>query len=121
MTYSGRFFALHDARLLPRSQRANGPRILIGGSGPKRTLPLVARYADIWNAEQGPGQVSPEEYRETSEKLDTLLKAEGRSPADVRRSVRVAAIVGRNSAEFEGRFRWLRAPYQRGALSQPTL
>src|SRR5206468_2644018 len=50
VTFEGRFFQLHDAVLLPRPARPGGPPILIGGNGPKRTLPLVARYADIWNA-----------------------------------------------------------------------
>src|SRR5436190_1724303 len=48
-SYAGRFYQLRDAILLPRPQRAGGPPILIGGNGPQRTLPLVARYADIWN------------------------------------------------------------------------
>src|SRR5690349_23236168 len=46
----------------PRPQRQGGPRLLIGGAGPQRTLPLVARYADIWNAQQLP----PEGVRERS-------------------------------------------------------
>ena len=57
-SYQGRFFQLQDALALPRPQRAGGPPILIGGIGPKRTLPLVARYADIWNALM----VSPDEF-----------------------------------------------------------
>ena len=39
-----------DAILLPRPARAGGPPILIGGNGPKKTLPLAAKYADEWNA-----------------------------------------------------------------------
>jgi alkanesulfonate monooxygenase SsuD/methylene tetrahydromethanopterin reductase-like flavin-dependent oxidoreductase (luciferase family) len=30
------------------------PKILVGGDGPKRTLPLVARYADAWNVITSP-------------------------------------------------------------------
>ena len=44
------YYYLEDAILLPRPQRPGGPPILIGGNGPKLTLPLVAEYADIWNA-----------------------------------------------------------------------
>ena len=44
------FSPLREASLLPRPQRADGSRLLIGGDGPRRTLPLVARYADEWNA-----------------------------------------------------------------------
>src|SRR2546422_7073613 len=49
VTFGGRFFQYRGATLLPRPQRPGGPRILIGGNGIKRTLPLVVRYADIWN------------------------------------------------------------------------
>jgi alkanesulfonate monooxygenase SsuD/methylene tetrahydromethanopterin reductase-like flavin-dependent oxidoreductase (luciferase family) len=83
VTFEGRFYTLRDAQLLPRPQRPGGPRILIGGSGPKRTLPLVARYADIWNGVYlGPGQ-----FAETSKQLDELVQAAGRQPADVKRSI----------------------------------
>lgn len=109
VTYSGRFFNLRAAVLLPRPQRKNGPPILVGGSGPKRTLPLVARYADIWNALQGPGRGSPGEFRETSEKLDTLIKDEGRKSTDIRRTVLAVPFICRDSAELERRTRWLRA------------
>ncbi|MEZ4517315.1 MAG: TIGR03560 family F420-dependent LLM class oxidoreductase [Chloroflexota bacterium] len=47
--FSGDYYQLHDAILLPRPQRPGGPPILIGGNGPKRTLPLVVRYAQEWN------------------------------------------------------------------------
>ena len=43
--FSGAYYQLHDAILLPRPQRPGGPPILIGGNGLQRTLPLVARYA----------------------------------------------------------------------------
>jgi F420-dependent oxidoreductase-like protein len=49
VTFEGRFYQLHGATLLPRPARPGGPRIAIGGNGPKRTLPLAARYADMWN------------------------------------------------------------------------
>src|SRR5438105_5577130 len=66
VTYEGRFFRLRGATLLPRPQRPGGPRILIGGNGIKRTLPLVVRYADIWNAVS----LSPAAFREHSAALD---------------------------------------------------
>jgi alkanesulfonate monooxygenase SsuD/methylene tetrahydromethanopterin reductase-like flavin-dependent oxidoreductase (luciferase family) len=47
VSYSGKFFKLEEAILLPRRQDVGGPPIMVGGSGPKRTLPLAARYADI--------------------------------------------------------------------------
>jgi len=99
VSHSGRFFHLNEAMLLPRPARPGGPRILIGGSGLKRTLPLVARYADIWN---GDG-LSPEGFRERSRKLDGLLLAAGRQPGAVKRTTSVFAVCGRDAAENERR------------------
>ena len=83
VSYVGRFYQLRDAVILPRPQRAGGPPILIGGNGVKRTLPLVARYADIWNALA----VTPDEFRTLSARLDDLLRAEGRPASAVRRTL----------------------------------
>ena len=43
--FQGDFYQLEDAILLPRPVRPGGPPILIGGNGPKKTLPLAAKYA----------------------------------------------------------------------------
>lgn len=48
--FSGRYFRLNEAILLPRPRRSGGPPIIVGGNGPRRTLPLAARYAEEWNA-----------------------------------------------------------------------
>jgi alkanesulfonate monooxygenase SsuD/methylene tetrahydromethanopterin reductase-like flavin-dependent oxidoreductase (luciferase family) len=58
-SFDGQFFCLREA-MLPPPRPAEGPPITIGDSGPKRTLPLVARFADIWNAQV----VDVEQYRE---------------------------------------------------------
>ena len=102
VTYEGQFYQLREATLLPRPQRPGGPRILIGGSGPKRTLPLVARYADIWNAVM----LSPDEFRERSSLLDKLLIEAGRQPGDVRRTMMHGINFGRDKAELDRRLRW---------------
>src|SRR5262249_1248743 len=45
----GRFSPFHDALCEPRPVQDHLP-ILIGGSGPKKTLRTTAKYADMWNA-----------------------------------------------------------------------
>jgi F420-dependent oxidoreductase-like protein len=99
VSHNGRFFHLNEAMLLPRPARAGGPRILIGGSGLKRTLPLAARYADIWN---GDG-LSPQGFRERSLRLDELVQAAGRQPQAVKRTTSVFVVCGRDAAENERR------------------
>ena len=41
----------------PRPLSSPRPKILVGGDGPKRTLPLVAKYADAWNVITSPSQI----------------------------------------------------------------
>jgi len=91
VTMAGDYYTLREAVLLPRPQRAGGPRLLIGGNGPRRTLPLAARYANEWNAVY----VTPSRFKELNAHLDTLLAAEGRAPGDVRRSAMEGLVFGR--------------------------
>jgi F420-dependent oxidoreductase-like protein len=102
VTYKGRFFQLNGATLLPRPQRPRGPRILIGGNGRKRTLPLAARYADIWNATSLP----PDRFQELSGILDELLRQANRKPTDVRRTMMLTLFFGRDEAELDRRLQW---------------
>ena len=95
--FSGEFYQLHEAILLPRPQRPGGPPILIGGNGAQRTLPLVARYADEWNAVFRP----PAKIAELNAQLDRLLEENGRHPREVRRSLMTELVFGRDEAEVQ--------------------
>jgi len=101
VSFSGRFFTLQGAQLLPRSPRPGGPRLMVGGAGPKRTLPLTARYADAWNV----GPRTPEAFAESSRLLDQLVTKAGRAPGDVRRTLMQQVICYRHESELEGRLR----------------
>lgn len=48
VNHEGRFYRFVDALCEPRPIQAHLP-ILVGGSGPKKTLRTVARHADGWN------------------------------------------------------------------------
>jgi alkanesulfonate monooxygenase SsuD/methylene tetrahydromethanopterin reductase-like flavin-dependent oxidoreductase (luciferase family) len=98
VSFDGRFFQLRDA-VLPGPKRPGGPPVLVGASGPKRGLPLVARYADIWNTQQ----LTPDAVRERSAQLDELLQQVGRQPTDVRRTFNAPIVCGRTPAEMEAR------------------
>lgn len=90
VSYSGRYYTLKDAVLLPRPRRPGGPPLLIGGGGPKKSLPLVARYADIWNV----AMVAPEALQEKLKLLDALIVAAGRKPGDVARTLMIPIFCG---------------------------
>ena len=44
VSYTGKRVSIHEASLRPRPVQLPHPPIWIGGTGPRRTLPLVARY-----------------------------------------------------------------------------
>jgi F420-dependent oxidoreductase-like protein len=97
VTYSGEFYRLQDAVLLPHPQRAGGPPLLIGGNGRKRTLPLAARYADEWNGVLIPAAT----FAELNTELDRLLAEQGRATQTVRRSLMTGLAFGRDDAEVQ--------------------
>ncbi len=102
VTYEGKFFQLRGALLLPRPLRPRGPEIMIGGNGPKRILPLVVRFADIWNG----NFLSPAAFEERSSLLDQLLRSAGRNPSEVKRTVMLSFTFGRDMAELDRRLSW---------------
>jgi len=95
--FEGQYYRLRGAQLLPRPARPGGPPIVIGGSGRRRTLPMVAQYADEWNA----SRIPPAELKDLNRYLDGLLEEEGRAPRDVFRSIMVNLIVGEDQAEIQ--------------------
>jgi alkanesulfonate monooxygenase SsuD/methylene tetrahydromethanopterin reductase-like flavin-dependent oxidoreductase (luciferase family) len=48
-TVRGEHYRVHDLPNLPAPVQRPRPPIHVGGAGERYTLPLVARYADVWN------------------------------------------------------------------------
>ncbi|MBE2182980.1 MAG: TIGR03560 family F420-dependent LLM class oxidoreductase [Anaerolineae bacterium] len=99
VNYGGTHYSLDGAVLLPRPSRAGGPPILIGGNGPKRTLPLAAKYADEWNGVH----INVNMFKERGALLDELLEKNGRDKAAVKRSVMLPCIIGKDDADLRTR------------------
>jgi F420-dependent oxidoreductase-like protein len=81
VSYDGKRVSLRDAQLLPTPVQRPHPPIWIGGTGRRRTLPLTARFADVWHA-----YGSPASLREPSQQLDRMAEAAGRDPATITRA-----------------------------------
>ena len=81
--YEGKHYQLAETVCVPPPLRAGGPRVLIGGSGERKTLRLVAKYADACNL----FGVEPAEVAHKIEVLDRHCATEGRDPAQVQRTL----------------------------------
>jgi alkanesulfonate monooxygenase SsuD/methylene tetrahydromethanopterin reductase-like flavin-dependent oxidoreductase (luciferase family) len=49
ISFTGKHFTVTDMPIKPGPARQPRPPIIVGGVGEKHTLPLVARFADVWN------------------------------------------------------------------------
>ncbi|HEX3428032.1 MAG TPA: LLM class flavin-dependent oxidoreductase [Candidatus Limnocylindrales bacterium] len=79
----GPAYRMHDALVAPRPVQPRLP-ILIGGSGPQKTLRTTARYADAWNAGG-----SLEDLRKKDAILRERCAEVGRNPDEIERTTSV--------------------------------
>jgi F420-dependent oxidoreductase-like protein len=95
-TFTGRFYTTDDARNVPKPVQPGGPPIMIGGSGEKRTLRLVAQYADMCNVSGGPDTV-----RHKLDVLRTHCADVGRDPAEITTTRLGTLALTKNPEETE--------------------
>ena len=77
--YDGRHFQLAETLCVPQPVQQPRPRIMVGGGGEKKTLRLVARYADANNI----FATSPEQVRHKLDVLKAHCEREGRDPSEI--------------------------------------
>ena len=97
VSYAGEYYQLDEAMLLPRPARENGPPILIGGNGPKKTLPLAATFADEWNAVY----LNLASYKERRALMREYLDERGRSEADMKFSLMTRVIYRQTQSQLD--------------------
>lgn len=93
-SFQGKHYAVEAALNLPRPVQQPRPPIMIGGSGRRVTLRLVAQYADMCNLFGTPDQVA--------EGYDTLRQHctdVGRPYDDITRTSFAVILIGRDEAE----------------------
>ncbi len=81
VSYQGHHFALDGAQMRPVPVQRPHPPIWIGGTGMRRTLPLAARFAQVWHGYGSPAQLSA-----LSVHLDALAEEAGRDPSTIMRA-----------------------------------
>jgi len=101
--FQGKYFTLTNARCEPKPQQKPYPPICIGGTGERRTLRSVARYAQHWNYPGGPVDTWLAKRAVLVERCAEI----GRDPAEITTSTHIrfepSAGVGRlaeNAAAF---------------------
>jgi F420-dependent oxidoreductase-like protein len=77
-SFEGKHYRIEKALNIPRPIQRNGPRIMVGGSGEKRTLRLVAQYADMCNVFG-----SPDSIRHRLDVLHRHCADVGRDPSEI--------------------------------------
>lgn len=85
------------------------PPLIVGGSGPRRTPALAARYADEFNASFPEG--APARYARFRAACERI----GRDPAGARLSVTVPVCCGKDRSEAERRAAIIGSPAMRNA------
>jgi F420-dependent oxidoreductase-like protein len=99
-TFVGKHYRLEDARLEPKPLQERLP-LVIGGSGERRTLRIVAEHGDIWNTFYG----DLDHYRHLLDVLARHCADVGRDPADVRKSLTFRAILDEDERAAQERVR----------------
>jgi F420-dependent oxidoreductase-like protein len=98
-SFKGRCFRLERAHCHPRPVQRPGPPLLIGGTGEKRTLPIVARRADEWNAYS----LTPKDYQSKAALLERNCDQAGRPISAIRRSIAAPLAIATSSTAVQKR------------------
>ncbi len=81
-SYAGKYYSLENAPFVPKPVQQPMPPIMIGGVGEKLTLPLVARYARMWNAPI----LSPSQFAKKNQVLEQYCQDISRDCSEIERS-----------------------------------
>jgi F420-dependent oxidoreductase-like protein len=93
-TFHGRYYETNEAWNVPRPLQRGGPPILIGGGGERRTLRLVARYADLCNLTGDTDMI-----RHKISVLREHCEAVGRDPGEITVSRLSTLVLTRSPTE----------------------
>jgi len=97
--FEGEYYQLDGAQAAFTPSDPAGVPMLIGGSGEKRTLRMVAEHAAEWNMTPMP----PDAYQQKAEVLRQHCVDVGRDPNTIRHSIMLTHVIGRDQAELRER------------------
>ena len=95
-SFEGKHYTIKDAKCSPKPIQKPYPPIWIGGGG-KKTLQLVAKYADGWNY----GLCTYDEYLSKISILRDCCKAVGRDYEKIAKAWHAIMLLGHNDSEIK--------------------
>jgi F420-dependent oxidoreductase-like protein len=96
-SFTGTYYQLANAPFAPKPLQKPHPPIMIGGAGEKLILPLVAKYADLWNA----GGLGIEALARKIAILNEHCGRIGRDGSDIEKTYLTPLYLRSNPAEVE--------------------
>jgi F420-dependent oxidoreductase-like protein len=101
-TVEGAYYQVREAFHEPKPVQRPHPPLVIGTSGERVGLRIVARHAQEWNMAKG----TPEEFGRLSALIDTYCREIGRDPGEVERSIQfLPGVLSRDAGEVTARAR----------------
>ena len=102
VTHQG-YYSVDDARLSPGNYDDSKPiPIMVGGTGPKRTLRTLARYGDVMNLDGwAGGGMSLKYYQHKASILDKHCEDCGRDPSEIRRTLLMPCYITEDKERIE--------------------
>ena len=95
-TFQGKYYRLEEAPLYPKPIQQPHPELLIGGGGERKTLRIVANYADHWNVWGG-----PETLGHKGQVLEAHCHDIGRDVSQITRSANMPMMITDNPEDKE--------------------
>jgi F420-dependent oxidoreductase-like protein len=99
-SFAGTHYQLVDCPALPKPVQHPHPPVIVGGTGPRRTPALAARFADEFNL---PPFQSADATAAAFTRVRAACEAIGRDPATLERSLTLTTFCGADRAEVERR------------------
>jgi F420-dependent oxidoreductase-like protein len=99
-SFSGAHYQLVDCPALPKPVQRPHPPVIVGGTGPRRTPMLAARFADEFNL---PPFNPPDATAVAFARVRAACEDVGRDPATLELSVTLTTVCGADTAEVERR------------------
>ena len=99
-SFDGTHYQLVDCPALPKPVQDPHPPVIVGGTGPRRTPNLAARFADEFNL---PPFNAPAAAAEAFARVRAACEEVGRDPATLELSVTLTTVCGADRAEVERR------------------